>query len=202
MASPKSRLPRIVVGVESAALVVFPVSVPTQSHSGAHHHATEVAIFLRYAPGARTIATRPAGGSASKRGAFDLDVPCGQCSCRAPEERGEIVPGAFGRHRGAWLITSASSVHLTRGDAGETNLRPLGAPDRTVAVIHGDGCADEKSECRYDGHRSRIAALATEVRGAPTAPTCKFEERQPAYGKRDGYAPLARCGPAQFRLDI
>lgn len=55
---------------------------------------------------------------------------------------------------GARLVGSARPVHFPRRNACKPDAWTLGAPDRSVPVIDGNGCADETRARRNDNHGS------------------------------------------------
>ena len=145
---PSSRVftppPRVAreVGLGLAAMAL-PISIPDQSHAGANHLTTYVAAGGRDAPRTRSRSASRPGRSALKCGASDLDMSGFERARLLPKQASQIIARLLRCRGGAWLIASTSAVHLARGNAGQSDLWALCAPDRAIAVIYGNRSANK-----------------------------------------------------------
>lgn len=55
-------------------------------------------------------------------------------SLRAAQQGDEGVPCLGRRRSGVGLVGAAGAIHLARGNSGQTQVRALGTPDRSVSV--------------------------------------------------------------------
>ena len=137
----------------SAAFVFFPVSVPFQRPATSHHGAGDITTSWRHAPGRRArAATRSLREAAHGRAAHQHVTLRARAGRRAdePHQRVARLRRIGGR---AGLIRAAGAIVLARGDPGQSDAWALRAPDRSIAVPHPSGRADENLACGNDGSR-------------------------------------------------
>lgn len=128
-----------------------PIPLPPERPAAPNHGAREIAAMRRHAPGCCSVTLavpfRPAphGRPAHQHMALALT------SDRHADQLHQLVSGPRGAHLRARLVRPACAVHLPRSDAGEPDLRPLCASDRSVAVVDRRWCAGERHPSRDDG---------------------------------------------------
>jgi hypothetical protein len=73
-----------------------------------------------------------------------------QFALRTTEKLDQSVSSIDRSHRRARLTGPARAIHFARGDAGNSDFRPLGAPDRAIAVVNRHWRASERSAVGND----------------------------------------------------
>lgn len=135
----------------SVAAMSLPVSVPFRGKAIADHGAGYVARARRRAEGSGSIAASAACGAAAHRRTVHRYMTGGPDAAARAQQRHQMIARRDRVSRRARMPRTARPVHFARCDAGQTDMRPLGAPDRPVAVPNRGWGAVERLTGRNNG---------------------------------------------------
>ncbi len=136
MSRPSTRL-------SASAAMVAPVAIPPMRPSTSDHRARQITGTRRNAPGccpgAAGATFRPAGQGRTAHQYMALSMHADTLA----DQPNQCIAGLYARGRRTGMPAGATAIHFPSRNAGKTNTRSFGAPNRAVAVPHPDRCADE-----------------------------------------------------------
>lgn len=134
----------------SVAAMGTPISVPAKRKPALHHGAVDVAGAGRGAKGCRARSTGAAAGPAAESRTANENMARPVSAPGLAEQGHQMIARRDGISTGTGMSGTAAAVHLARGDSRQADMRPFGAPNRAIAVPHGDGRAGESLTGWYD----------------------------------------------------
>lgn len=125
--------------LSGAGYIAPPIAIPSQDGAGRQHRATEIAAIGHLAKCSGAASPGAAGGEATHGRGADADMIVMRATethgpARSAQEVDQRGHGSVGARRGAGLAWAATVVALARGNPGNADMRPLGAPNRAIAI--------------------------------------------------------------------
>ena len=120
-----------------------PIFVPARGEAAPNHRTGNIAGTGRCAESGGAGAAGPAARQTAHGRSADEDMSRPVPPLRLSEQADQMIArrDRIGVRTG--MPRTATAVHLARGDAGKTDMRAFGAPDRPIAVPDRDRCAGE-----------------------------------------------------------
>lgn len=133
-----------------------PVPVPSQCKAAAYHRAAYVSSLGRHAPSSGPAAAGAASRHTPHRWALHQDMTLARAASWPADEPHQCITGGVGINIRAGLVGTTGVITLSSRNAGETEPRTFGAPDRAVTIPHSGRCAGEgvaRRNNRQCGHK-------------------------------------------------
>lgn len=140
--------------LSASAAMVAPVAIPSMRPFTSDHRARQIAGTRRDAPGRRPAPPGTAFRPAAQSRPAHQDMALSMHADSLADQPDQRITGLDRRGRRTGMPATATAIHFPSRNPGKTNTRPLGAPDRAVAIPHPGGCAGE-GLARWLGRRSR-----------------------------------------------
>ncbi len=196
--------------VGSVAAMRAPKFVPPLRETAADHRAGDIARAGRRAEGGGTGAAGPAARHTAQGRPANKNMARPVPPLRLAQQANQMIARRYGVGIGTGMACAAAAIHLARRDAGETDMRPFGAPDRPVAVPHcdrstGEGLARRNNRGEQEQSEHHLALMRRVDRfkrlDRPRAPKRGAKRRQETHSWRARRrAACARAwGPAAAR---